>query len=203
MHATVDRAKRPRTIGTRAMIRLKRVPFLLALAVLSTAASAQRYPDDGAPRAESVSYGFADVLRVDPIYQQVRNARPREECFDEEVTRVAPGGGDPTGGTVVGAIVGGALGNTVGSGDGRRAATIAGAVIGGAVGRNVDRNNGGPPSDYSDVRSRCRVVEDVAQRRALVGYDVEYRYRGDVFMSRLEYDPGSRLRVRVGITPAR
>lgn len=185
------------------MSRLNRMPLWLALAVLSAGVPAQPYPGPSAPHAENVSFGFADVLRVDPVYQVVREPRPREECFDEEVTRTEPGGGDPTGGTIVGAIVGGALGNTVGSGDGRRAATIAGAVIGGAVGRNVDRNNGGPPREYSDVRTRCRVVEDVAQRRQLVGYDVEYRYRGDVFMSRLDYDPGARLRVRVGVTPAR
>lgn len=185
------------------MIRVNRLPFVLALAVLSASASAQRYAVGSVSRAENVSYGFADVLRVDPIYEQMRDPQPREECFDEEVTQVERGGGDPTGGTVVGALVGGALGNTVGSGDGRRAATIAGAVIGGAVGRNVDRTNGGPPREYSNVRTRCRVVDEVAQRREVVGYDVEYRYRGDVFMSRLDYDPGSRLRVRVGITPAR
>lgn len=43
------------------------------------------------------------------------------------------------GGTVLGAIVGGALGNTVGHGDGRKAATIAGAVAGGAIGHNVEK----------------------------------------------------------------
>ncbi len=185
------------------MNRKNQISLVLGLALACTGAHAQRYAPNGGPLAENVSFGFADVLRVDPIYRQVRQARPREECFDEQVTRVEPGGGDPTGGTVVGALVGGALGNTVGRGDGRRAATIAGAVIGGAVGRNVDRNNGGPPREYSDVETRCRVVEEVAQRRELVGYDVEYRYRGDVFMSRLDYDPGSRLRVRIGITPAR
>ena len=44
-------------------------------------------------------------------------------------------------GTVIGAIVGGALGNQVGKGDGRKAATIVGAVAGGAVGHNVEKDN--------------------------------------------------------------
>jgi hypothetical protein len=35
-----------------------------------------------------------------------------------------------------------------------------------------------------------------------VGYNVEYRYRGEVYMSQLSYDPGDRLRVRVSVTPA-
>src|SRR5690606_38050998 len=43
------------------------------------------------------------------------------------------------GGTVLGAIVGGALGNQVGSGDGRKAATVAGALAGGAIGHDIER----------------------------------------------------------------
>lgn len=44
------------------------------------------------------------------------------------------------GGAVLGALVGGALGNQVGSGSGRRAATVGGAVIGGVVGNEIERN---------------------------------------------------------------
>lgn len=44
-------------------------------------------------------------------------------------------------GTVVGAIAGGVLGNTVGHGNGRKAATVAGAVAGGAVGHQVEKNH--------------------------------------------------------------
>ena len=53
------------------------------------------------------------------------------------------------GGTVLGAIVGGALGNQVGKGDGRKAATIAGAVAGGAIGHNVEKNNRGGRSVWT------------------------------------------------------
>jgi outer membrane lipoprotein SlyB len=45
------------------------------------------------------------------------------------------------GGTVIGAIVGGALGNQVGKGDGRKAATVAGALAGGAIGHNIEKDN--------------------------------------------------------------
>lgn len=43
-------------------------------------------------------------------------------------------------GTVAGAVVGGVLGNQVGSGSGRKAATVAGAVGGGIVGHQMERN---------------------------------------------------------------
>lgn len=44
-------------------------------------------------------------------------------------------------GTVVGALIGGVLGNQVGKGNGRTAATVAGAAAGGAVGHEVGKRN--------------------------------------------------------------
>ena len=172
----------------------------LALA-LSLPVAAQRYTSALGPRGgvENVNFAYADVLRVDPIYEYV-NA-PREECYEDRVT-TRERRGDTTGGTVLGAIVGAAIGNQVGSGDGRRAATAAGAVIGGTVGHNAARDNAGPPRVYSETQHRCRRVDDYREDRRVVGYDVEYRYRGDVYVSRVGYDPGDRLRVRVSVTPA-
>jgi uncharacterized protein YcfJ len=153
------------------------------------------YPQDGRPyrddrgyAEENVNFAYADVLRADPIYETIREP-PREECYDERVVQQEPHGGNPTGGTILGAIIGGALGNQVGKGDGRKAATVAGAVIGGAVGNNVDRNNG-PGRSYETTQRRCQPVDGGGERREIVGYDVEYRYRGDVYMSRLDYNPG-------------
>lgn len=55
------------------------------------------------------------------------------------------------GGTVLGAIVGGALGNQVGKGDGRKAATIAGALAGGAIGHQAEKDNRRSRSYYRIV----------------------------------------------------
>lgn len=151
---------------------------------------AQAYPPPP-PVEENISYGYAQVLRVDPVYDTYRTRVPERRC-DGQARR---DGGDPTGGTVVGAIVGGALGNQVGKGDGRKAATVAGAVIGGAIGRNIDKNNG------SASRGGCRTVEVEREERRISGYEVEYQYKGERFMSRLPYDPGNRLRVRVSVMP--
>ena len=189
--------------------------LLLTLAFASIADAQPRYPGPpgpgpgpghgpvrGAPVAENVAYGYADVLRVDPVYEYYQVNEPREECYDERVVRHEPGGGDPTGGTILGAIIGGVVGNQVGSGSGRAAATAAGAAIGGAVGHNVDRNNGGPGRSYEGAERRCRLVDEPREEQRIAGYDVEYRYRGEVYMSRLDYDPGDRLRVRVSVTPS-
>ena len=59
-----------------------------------------------------------------------------------------------------------------------------------ASARGAGRNNGG-----------CRTVPVVYQERRLVGYDVEYLYKGETYMSRLAADPGARLRIRVSVVP--
>lgn len=175
---------------------------VVAALAAAGSATAQVPPPEGYRSRESVNYGYADVLRVDPIYETVRFREPREECYDEPVSVRERGGGDPTGGTVIGAIIGGVVGNQVGGGDGRRAATAAGAIIGGSIGRNVDKTNGGPDRVYEGSERRCRVVEVEREDRRIASYDVEYRYKGDVFVSRLDYDPGNKLRVRVSVAPA-
>ena len=48
---------------------------------------------------------------------------------------------------------------------------------------------------------RCRTVEVERDERRLTGYDVEYQYKGETYMSRLAGDPGNRLRIRVSVTP--
>lgn len=143
---------------------------------------------------EHVSYAYAQVLDVSPVLQDVRVPQTVERCDEyERVGRTPP---RSTGGTVLGAIIGGALGNQVGSGSGRAAATLAGAVVGGAIGREA-----GSEAEVGS-ETRCHAVEEYTLEPQVVGYDVEYRYRGEVFVSRLDYNPGDRLRIRVAVTPA-
>jgi uncharacterized protein YcfJ len=171
--------------------------WFLVLACAAGTAAAQPYGDRsyGDRESDNVKYAWADVLRVDPVYERVRTRTPRERC--EEVTYPRHDGGTTTG-TVLGAIVGGVLGNTVGKGDGRRAATVAGAVVGGAVGHGIASER----RDYAYPAPRCDVVDEISEEQRLVGYDVQYRYRGDVYGSRLGFDPGDRVRVRVSVEPA-
>ena len=139
------------------------------------------------PPGENVTFAYAQVLRATPVYGMTRVRVPEQRCEGRD-------GGDATGGTVAGAVIGGALGHQAGKGDGRKAATVTGAVLGGAIGRRIDRNDG-------SGSGRCRTVEVERTERRIVAYDVEYQYKGETFMSRLGRDPGSRLRIRVAISP--
>ncbi len=163
---------------------------------------------------ESTRYGWAVVLRVDPIYEQTNEDAPatqpatQEDCIDAPPPAPPPPRQDTrAGGTVIGAIVGGVIGNIFGKGNGRRAATAVGAVAGGVIGNNVAAANDDraqldteTPAPPAGTR-RCRDVQAQSQRR-IVAYDVEYRYGGEVYMARLAYDPGDRMRVRISVVPA-
>jgi uncharacterized protein YcfJ len=166
--------------------------LVLALMASSVCAQDVRAPDND----DNAHYGWADVLRADPVQGITRTEVPRQECVDQPVVRRDRG--NSAAGTVLGAVIGGVLGNTVGKGDGRTAATVAGAVAGGAVGNRVSDHGG----DYEGTQTQCRQVSSMSEQRRIVGYDVEYRYRGEVYTSRLNYDPGERLRVRVQVDPA-
>lgn len=74
----------------------------------------------------------------------------------EGIDTVAPGAMSSAGvGTVGGAVVGGVLGNQVGSGSGRKAATIAGAIGGAIAGNQIDQRRNTAPAQV-DVHVRMR-----------------------------------------------
>jgi len=178
----------------------RNVVIALALGALAPAAYAQT---------------FQDSARVTSV-RQVNERIPvsREECWNDRVrayenrTVTRSDTGAPIGaGTVLGAIVGGVVGHQVGSGRGNDVATGAGAVAGALIGNQVDRNNSGPPGQVTQVErvpvernvERCRTVQEM--REAVVGYDVNYEYRGRQFSTRLPYDPGRNMQVRVDVAP--
>jgi uncharacterized protein YcfJ len=184
------------------------IAVLIASILLVGPALAQDHPAP-APNQEAAHYAWADVLRVDPVYDEVAQSALHEECYEEQVIEPAPDAvvdnGKRTGSAVLGAIIGGIIGNRFGKGDGRKAATAAGAVAGGVVGNNLaagqDNANAAGVPRYTTQR-RCHQVGVAGNQRRVIAYDVEYRYRGEVYSSRLNYDPGDRMRVRVSVTPA-
>ena len=149
-----------------------------------------RYGDDG-------YYDQARVLRVDPVTTTVRVAVPQQECYQQEVhTPVYSHRND--GAAVVGGIVGGILGHNFGHG--RGGATVAGTIIGAAVGSSMAQ---GRDTYYDDVSyvDRCDVHTRYETQQRLEGYDVTYRYKGQVYTTRMNYDPGEFIRVRIAVSP--
>lgn len=67
-------------------------------------------------------------------------------------------------------------------------------------------HDGASPPQESNTPQRprrdCRLVDVEREERHINGYDVEYRYKGQLYMSRMDYDPGNKLRIRVTVAPA-
>jgi uncharacterized protein YcfJ len=134
--------------------------------------------------------------------RQVRVETPRRECWDDvRHVESRPHISDPGvgGRTLLGGIIGGVIGHQFGSGRGRDAATIAGTAIGASVGYDSARRVGG---GHEEVVQRCAVRYENQYEERIDGYRVTYEYNGREYTTRMPYDPGRQMRVRVAVAPA-
>jgi uncharacterized protein YcfJ len=143
----------------------------------------------GGAYAASDFVDTAQVISATPIIERV--SEPRQECTTD--TAPAPQKSTNIIAPILGGIVGGLIGHQVGQGSGQTAATIVGAT-GGAVAGSVVGNRA---SAQSQPVQRCRTIE--SSREVVNGYDVVYRYNGRDVNVALPYNPGSTIKVGVGI----
>ncbi len=191
----------------------------LAMGLASTSAFAQTYTD------------VAQVISATPIYERVPGASRQEcwtETISSDRRTPSSGyvetynpswqtGADRSigGGTVLGAILGGIAGYQFGNSQrGQNTGAAVGAVLGGLIGNSIENSMStsayqGPSGHRSgrvdylpETRTveRCRPVPDAA-REQIVGYHVTYRYAGRDYQTRMSYDPGPNLNVRVTLAP--
>jgi uncharacterized protein YcfJ len=149
-------------------------------------------------------YDYAPVTHVEPIVRHVRVETPRRECWDEtRYVESRPHISDArvAGPTLLGGIIGGVIGHQFGSGSGRDAATIAGAAIGAGVGYDSAAKRY-PSAGREEVVQRCDVRYQQDYEERIDGYRVTYEFNGREYTTRLPYDPGERIRVRVAVAPA-
>lgn len=173
----------------------------LSLAALGLATPALA---DHPRNSGGAQYDYAKVLSAEPIVRYVTVRTPVRECYQDvqyyTVDRPARGTGAST---LFGAIVGGVIGHQFGSGRGNDAATVAGTLIGAAVGNDSARRNYGyETTEYSRPVERCNTTVRERREERIDGYNVVYRYNGQKYATRMPYDPGRELRIRVDIRPA-
>lgn len=99
-------------------------------------------------------------------------------------------------GGIVGGVAGALLGSQIGGGTGSKVATAAGGILGAVVGDRV-ANPDNPNQPRTEQVERCRQVE--TSREVIKGYNVTYRYNGQDIATTLPYQPGSTIRVGVGV----
>ena len=178
---------------------------VVSVALTATPAQAGHYAV-GKNQVNRNVYDYARVVSVEPIVRYVTVSTPVQECWEETQNYSVEHRPRRAGGALLGAIIGGVVGHQFGSGRGNDAATVAGSLIGAAVGsesarqRAYERGEYGTTT-YSKPVRRCATNYQERQEERVDGYNVVYRYNGQKYRTRMPYDPGDRIRVRVDVRP--
>lgn len=175
---------------------------IASLVLVAGPAGAADYAYNGA--RQGAVYDYAKVVSVAPVVRYVTVTTPVKECWEdvEYYTRSRPDAGR-AGKTLFGAILGGVIGHQFGSGRGNDAATVAGTVIGAAVANGSNNRSYYQTTEYSRPVRRCETNYQSHKEERIDGYDVIYRYHGQKYTTRMPYDPGKKLKIRVDVRPAR
>ncbi|MCW8886444.1 MAG: hypothetical protein OQK12_14510 [Motiliproteus sp.] len=148
---------------------------------------------------------YAKVVNVDPITETLTHRVPRETCWTEQVAYQEPGyRNNSYTPALIGGLIGAAVGNSLGKKHHKTNRTIK-AVALGALGASIGRDMGRRHHTASRVEyrdeQRCEVSYETSYEERIVGYDVRYRYRGETYNTKMDYDPGNKIRVRVNVRP--
>ncbi len=169
----------------------------LLIAVGAAASSTAFASHEASYSAEHSSY--AKVVHSEPIRRSIEVSRPREECWQEPVHHRAERD-YTTGRTILGGVIGAAIGHQIGSGRGNDAATVVGGLAGAAVGANSAKR--ARQDSYVSHETRCRTVYETYTEERIEGYHVTYRYDGQTYTTQMPHAPGKRIPVYVSVTPA-
>ncbi len=155
------------------------------------------------------------MTQVEPIIRTLNHRIPRETCWEESVpyqepyqhpSRSRPESAVPT---VIGGLIGVAIGERFGGNKSNRKMTaLAGGLLGAAIGHDLSRTRPAVNPYNERVRRtsyrsehRCEVSYQMEQEERIDGYNVTYRYRGKTYHTRMDYDPGNKIQVRVNVRP--
>jgi uncharacterized protein YcfJ len=149
---------------------------------------------------------YAQVVKVQPIVQTIGHRIPTETCWTERVRNERPvyrDRNDSLVGTVVGGVIGGAIGNAVGHHKpNKRVGAAVGALLGATIGHDATRSHGSRYTEsYYTHERRCETQYDTEYSEETVGYWVTYNYLGHQHRTRMDQDPGDKIRVRVTVEP--
>ncbi|MFT5275375.1 MAG: hypothetical protein ACI9J2_001911 [Saprospiraceae bacterium] len=147
----------------------------------------------------------ARVTRATPVYNEVRINQPQEECWFESIREpVRTSKKNSKTPEIFGALIGAAIGHQFGgSKRSQNVAAAAGAVLGTSVGHDWDNKRNHTTASTKVTRvERCETVDSYHTEQRLSGYEVAYRYNGDLYHTFTQDHPGDTLRVNVSVSPA-
>ncbi len=143
---------------------------------------------------------YARVTHVEPIIRYVEVSTPRQECWREPVRHIETRNDYTTGRTILGGLIGAAVGHQIGHGRGKDAATVVGGLAGAAIGANSARDDS-YREEHVDYEDRCRTTYTRHEEERVEGYDVTYVYGGREYTTVTAEHPGKRIPVNVHVSP--
>lgn len=156
-------------------------------------------------QSSSANDGMAEVLSVMPAQKNVQVADTNRECHSVPVTyteRVQTESADTGRNVAMGSVIGGLAGNQLFKGNKRDEGTLAGAALGGYLGYSRARSMNKPQLvQRTRYEQRCSNVKTYRTEQQADGYDVTYRYNGQIFTSRMQTPPPARFPVAVQSAP--
>lgn len=161
--------------------------------------------------SENGYYTDRDNGGYDDRYPDSRDDRYRDDRYRDDRSRSSNDGHGTTAGrnvaTILGTVVGAALGSKLGGGNARYATAAIGSTVGGMAGRGIyesaKRNQQAKTTSVTvcDPVPAGRDGRYAPTNNEVTAYDVTYEFAGRQFVTRTDYHPGDRIRVRVDVRP--
>ena len=139
---------------------------------------------------------YATVTSVEKVYKQYMTEKPYQECYIKE-TLQNTGDGSATN-EIMGAILGGAIGNKLGDGDGKEVMTLAGIVLGASLANDAEKANSTGQVVVSQEVCETKVKKSIEKRLSHYLINISYEGRDLSFTSkRRPYDDVIKVKVTV------
>jgi uncharacterized protein YcfJ len=138
----------------------------------------------------------ATVNSVEKVYKQYMVEEPYQDCYIKETLQQS-GDGSATN-EIMGAILGGAIGNQFGDGEGKEAMTLAGIFLGASIANDAEKANSTGQVVVSQEVCENKVRQTIEKRLSHYKINVEYEGRDLSFTSKKRpYDDVIKVKVTV------
>ena len=139
----------------------------------------------------------ATVTSVEKVYKQYMVEEPYQDCYIKETLQQS-GDGSATN-EIMGAILGGAIGNQFGEGDGKEAMTLAGIFLGASIANDAEKANAANQVVVSQEVCENKVRQKIERRLSHYKVYVEYEGREVSFSSKKRpFDDVIKVKVTIG-----
>lgn len=131
------------------------------------------------------------VVDVEAVYSNSIEYVVQEQCFEQQ-TPIYQNRNGSSGDVLAGALIGGAIGNQFGSGDGKDAMTILGAIVGADAASRPRQEIAGYVSEW-----RCEMVEIPQETQMFHHYQITYRMDGKLYRVNTDriFEVGQRITI--------